>query len=285
VDLKNGNYPNCRHFWERDTKSVKNCCSFECCVNDVEKQQSSVRKYEVIIAAMPGGRYGVDYSPSTTAGVHSPQQVSEMENSCLAQNYSLQRAMRHVEGCSNAIQPGSKESGGYLTDAMFELLAPASANDMTLETQLTIIWNAFSVEIALGILRAVHSHPQGQTYVVQRLQDILDELLNLRDELNLKDEGFLIRERILLRLIYLGLPQARTAALEPQVQNPPPVPDFEGDDDDKKNKRSTLELTQARVANPQLEWQTVLNSNPVQQFRALFLGRDVTTTNFGLLGL
>lgn len=275
VDPENGNAPNCDHFWEGVPESVKNCCSFECCVNDVENQQYSVRKYEVLVRCMPGARYGVDYLQSAIPGV----QLSDMENSHLAQSYSLQSAGRHVERCCSAIQPGSKESGGYLTDAQLELQSISIDDYMSLETQLARIWREFAQEIAVGILRAVHAHKEGQQYVVSRLQQILAELLDLRNQ----GPPFQFRERTLLRLIYLGLPDSRTVAVEQQVQSPPPVPDFEGDDYDKKNKRLRLLENLVGMAEPQWEWQKVLRSNPVQQFRNLFLGRTVTTTELGLL--
>jgi hypothetical protein len=197
-----------------------------------------------------------------------------MNNSRLAQNYSLQRAMRHLDYCSSAIKPGLGSTIGFLTDAVLELGGQSRANPMTLDEQRSRIWDAFAPEIAQGILRAVRRHLNGQDDVVPLM----------RQALAIVNEEDLVQSRTVARLMFFTIPQAFGDSLQ-LVQHIPPAPNFDGDDKDKKDKRLMLELYKAKIASPHFEWQRVLNSNPVQQYRAHYLRRAVTLDNFGVLGV
>ena len=142
---------------------------------------------------------------------------------------------------------------------MLELQGLPLANYVSLKIQVARMWNAFSIDMAHGILRAVNFNPRD----LKHLDKLLDRTLgNLNEKKNDKDP---YSGRILADLIYLDLPGARSRSIVLEiVEKPPPVPDFDGEDSDKKSKRPKLEENSKDVAKPQSDTQILLNSSLVQ---------------------
>lgn len=243
----------CDHLKQIDDEARTNCCCFGCCVKSVKAEQSAVRTFEAAVVVMPGNRYPHDFK---TEKKDSTEMVTHKVGCGDMQSYSLLTARHHLQDCAHKILPGQARTQGYVTDAVKDLGSGNLGGKMTVEQQREAIWNAFTPDIAYGIMRG--TKVIGVEKVSRTVRTGLPQLTARARQ------GHLIQYQIFLELMFAGLLESQRRVNEDS--RPPKIP--QQLNDVQKAKRSGNERV---AADANGKYQEALRIPEMLQYRALFI--------------
>ena len=266
VIVSNSNVPNCDDREElSEWHQVKNCCTLGCCVRNVLFHQDIVKRYEILLHIPCGFRGGQDFEGYIPRGPTAEEKGLEMGDSkelSNAQNLSLSMAFLHLNHCGTVIKPGLDTSSGAITRATMDLMPyPNGPRDIDLADQRSRIWSAFKLELAHGVVRAREADKQ--------FEERIEADLKIFEAAQAKGDA--IQAQMLTGLILTTLPNADKLLFQPVSLPPTPVLDAE--------QLQILSQSKAFASDPQCEITKVLRVDKLEQYRALFMGEDVSTAD------